>query len=860
MAIHNDGAFSTHWFARRPAVPATLLLIAGIILHRFSPSDPGVYLLLATLLLILALLSIKSTATSTACLAGALTLCGITLGQLAAFYYPAHDIAHFTSREPQLAQMTIQIDQTPQLIQPAENRQYASPPRRSFTATVLSVRTASGWLPASGVVAVQLSGDRPGLAEGQRCRVIGELGQFRPASNPGGFDSRDYHRHDRQLATLSISRPSHLVVLSQANPSLLQRLRSKAQMALDAGFAPSRAQDRVLLDALLLGQRAPGLRDIQDDFRRTGTGHHLSTSGMHVAVVALLIYLLCRLLLLSPRRSALLALFFTVLYGLVTVPSPPITRSLILAGAFAAGVLLRRPGEGGQLLALSALVMLALEPLDLYSPGFQLTFLAVLALMLYTRPLTHWMQRGRMEDRQAARAALPGTRPPLRQRVAAAAHAKVIMIAATGLAAWFITAPLIAFHFEHFNPWTLFAGALLEPLVFASIIAAAIKMILTLLFPPLAPTAAWIAAWPADGLREGVAALARLPWTDLPIAPPPAWLMIVWYSSMLLALVALVARLQAASIEPDSDKTAPPAADRNCRTSRAVLTLCAIAPFVALSLGFVHLAFSSPSIKPHSLRLTVLSVGAGQCAVLELPGQRTYLFDAGSTTISSLHRTCLEPFLRSRGITRIDALFISHTDLDHFSAAADAITAYDIPAIYFSDHFVEETRHNASAHQLMKLISSRHLTPTHLTAGGRVYLNDDTLIQVLWPPPDGSLHDNNASLVLKLTLAGKSILLTGDIQAAAEQALLENPQLLASDLLLAPHHGSAESTTDEFIRAVHPSAIVSSNDQTPTKKQRDFARKLNGIPLYKTDECGAVTITIDGGGMRIDPFLKDRAP
>jgi competence protein ComEC len=828
---------------------AVLCLIAGLLLHRLAPAEPGLYLLITALLLIPAIGWITWPRLSTVCLAAALLLSGLTLAQLAAFYYPADDIAAFSDEEPRLVQVTLRIDEPPQTIPSSDSRPYPLPAKQRFIASVLSVRTPGGWTAATGTLAVQLNAVHPGLAVGQRCRVLGKLARFSPAQNPGQFDSAAYHRQQRQLAYLSIARPAHLRPLSEWDISPLQRLRSAARRALDAGFTRSQSQDHALLRALLLGERPPGLRNIQEDFRRTGTNHHLSTSGMHVAVVALLIYGICRCLLLPPRRCAWLALGFTLLYGLITVPSPPIVRSILLAGTFSLGILLRRHVDGIQLLALTALAMLAYDPLDLYAPGFQLTFLAVLALMLFTQPLSQWMRREPPGAEQARRAAPPGAVPTLGQRVKRFWKEKLIMITAAGLAAWFVSAPLVAIHFERFNPWSLLAGALLEPLVFASVIAGALKIILTALLPPLAPLLASLAAAPAAGLRHGVDALAHLPVTDLPLAPPPLWMTLAWYGCLLPPLLPGWRTVPSPKHSLGTGNPGPSAP----RPWRKVFSL---APLGAVFLGVVHLGFSTPAVAPGSLRLTVLSVGAGQCAVLELPGRHAYLFDAGSSTLGDLQDQCLEPFLRTRGITRIDAMFISHPNFDHFSAAAGAVADYRIHSVYFSPYFSQEAAHNASARQLLDDLTSRHLTPTRLSAGRRLALNADTTLEVLWPPGDAPVQDNDASLVLKLTCRGKSILITGDIQAEAERSLLNDPAILRADLLFAPHHGSAESTTPAFVAAVSPAVIVSSNDHTLSQKQRHFARDVQGIPLYRTDRHGALTVTIENGKLRVEPFLK----
>ena len=111
--------------------------------------------------------------------------------------------------------------------------------------------------------------------------------------------------------------------------------------------------------------------------------------------------------------------------------------------------------------------------------------------------------------------------------------------------------------------------------------------------------------------------------------------------------------------------------------------------------------------------------------------------------------------------------------------------------------------------------------------------------------------------MLKLTHAGGSILFTGDIQDAAMHGLLRTPERLRADVLVAPHHGSSEKTTAEFVRAVAPSYVVSSNDRTLTAKQREFDRVASQFPVLRTHRCGAVTVRFDERGkIRVDSTLR----
>jgi competence protein ComEC len=233
------------------------------------------------------------------------------------------------------------------------------------------------------------------------------------------------------------------------------------------------------------------------------------------------------------------------------------------------------------------------------------------------------------------------------------------------------------------------------------------------------------------------------------------------------------------------------------------------------------------------------------------------LLDAGSLSLSDLLNKCLGPFLRHAGCTNIDSVILSHADLDHISAAVDVAAGYQAHEVLTGEHFAKHARETAPGERLLRRLDEIQRPPRILEPGQRIPLARDTAIEVLWPPDD---HDkfagNDLALVLKLTHAGRSILFTGDIEDAAMRELLRDPSRLKADVLVAPHHGSSESLTGEFVAAVNPSAIVSSNDRTLTRKQVRFESLIGNSPLFRTHTSGAITMEIgEDGALRVSPFL-----
>jgi competence protein ComEC len=171
----------------------------------------------------------------------------------------------------------------------------------------------------------------------------------------------------------------------------------------------------------------------------------------------------------------------------------------------------------------------------------------------------------------------------------------------------------------------------------------------------------------------------------------------------------------------------------------------------------------------------------------------------------------------------VSRIFLSHPDFDHVSGTIETVEDWSADEVFTNPVFREQSRGNAEARFILEELEADHCPIRILSRGDRVELDETTELQVLWPPTGHPFKTTNeAGLVLRLSCRGRSILFPADIQQLTERELLENAPLLKSDVLVAPHHGSAEVTTGAFVRAVDPRFIVASNDRMLSQKQRNF--------------------------------------
>lgn len=823
--------------ASRPAVPAAALFVAGVLLHRGLPHLPPLWIGLAVAFAAGGAMWLRRPLVSSSMTAIALLLSATAAAQVFAFQFPRNDVSAFAADDPRLAHLELEILTPPRVLTNPFDQGRALPPKQIATARVTRLKTWEGWIDATGEVLLQVLQPHPRLQAGQHVEALGMLQRPAPAMNPGQFDWARYYREQRILASVQVPQAGNIQILRTEPISWLGKLREHARRLLAAGFPAERALDHALLRALLLGDPDPQLRDVQDQFQRTGASHHLAISGMHVAVLGGFVFLLCRLLCLSPRLTALAVVAFVLLYGVVALPSPPVVRSVLLCLAFGVGLAGRRSVDALQLLAACVLAMLIYRPLDLYNAGFQLSFGTVLGLILLTQPFLQGL--GGLRDPDVAVA--QSFQQPTRWTVAANwADSLLVKAFAAAVVAWMVSMPLIAWHFEQLNPWAVLAGLLLAPVVFLALVLGFVKVLLTLLWPGLAATWVTLTVWPVTAMRWAVDQLAAWPQSDVPLPPPPVPLIVAYYFFLLTTLLPV---------------------------KRAGMIWLLRGARVTMMLAVLWLPYQTDVARrrppPEALRVTVLAVGGGQCAVVEPPSGRVVLIDAGSNSLSDLVAKCLGPYLRYRGCTDVDSVVISHANYDHFSAAADVVSAYEVREVLTGSRFARHAQGNPAAEGMLRALDGLQRPPRVLEPGQRLPLARDTAVEILWPPPDAPLDlpANDVSLVLRLTHAGRTILFTGDIQDDAMRALLARPEALKADVLVAPHHGSSESLTARFVEAVNPSAIVSSNDRTLSRKQVDFESMIGGRPLLRTHKAGAITIEVTGDGrVTVTPFVGEAGP
>lgn len=620
------------------------------------------------------------------------------------------------------------------------------------------------------------------LQPGQRWQLQTRLKRPHGYANPGGFDAERWWHQNGITATGSV-RTGQLLVDGEPDPDRKRwagvrwdDLRWQIRQRLLAAF-PEPSAGTVL--ALLTGDRVAIAPQVWERYGRTGTTHLVAISGLHIALVAWLGQSLMRRLWLCWPRAAL---------------SQPASRVAGLAGWLLAAAYALLAGM--QLPAQRALLMLAVITLMRWLPGEfsrRQMLLAALSLVLLHDPLA--VHAAGLWLSFVAVAVLMTGSLPVREESGVRALLRVQWWASWGLM------PLSLALFARISwiglPVNLFA----IPYITLLVVPLALFGLLVWPLHDGAGLLLWAAAVTCMGWLDAVLAWAAArPWAASEFSLP-GWS--VFYVS-LLALALLLPR---------------------GLPGRHVLWLS----------GLMVLWPHAP-LKPGQMRVTVLDVGQGQ-SVHVATAQHQLLFDTGpgSSLSANAGQRIILPYLRWWRVQALDALVLSHDDLDHTGGAGSLIKALPVRQIWglwpsvLAD-WPESGRPPVSACQ-----------------AGSGWTWDGVRFDFLWPYPDLLLKSkNDRSCVLRIEAQGLVVLITGDLEALGEHILLDlaAPGQLRADLLVLGHHGSKTSSTERFLQVVAPKEVIATvgylnHYHHPAPQVLKRLSEL-AIPGWRTDASGAI--------------------
>lgn len=681
-------------------------------------------------------------------------------------------------------------------------------------------------MPVSGLLRFSLSPEVAPPPAGSRFAARASLRPVSGLANPGGFDYATYMAGLGIYAQAYAGRASGLKVLGRGEVPWPRAwlLAARQRLAHQIETLPP-TQGRELLRALVLGQRGGLSGEVREAFGVTGAAHLLAISGLHIGLVWGLAYALLRwglaawpgLALRWPvvKLAAALALLPAGAYAALAGGSTPTLRALVMIACLAAALWASRPYRPSGGLALAALVIGLLWPESPLTLSFQMSFVAVAAILLAAAPLARWL-----------RGLAPGP------RLVGAVLGWLGLSGVVGLAVW----PLAVQSFHQLPVYSLPANALLIPLVaMLTLPLALIAAGVGLVWSTGGQTLFALAVWPASGAVHLVQWLAGLPGAVRYLAGPGPEAAGLFYAGALAALTlpkrwawGLGAGLGAAGL-------------------------------------VLWLGLSGPPPPDGKLRAWVLDVGQGSATVLRLPQGQVMVVDGGGWGGSDFDfgRQVLAPFLWGRGFGRVDVVACSHRDADH-AGGLPFVARWFAPRQIWTNG---EAASGGWYGRLLEVARKRGIPVLGPGEIAQIGALGGASVRLLWPPPGADLaghSSNDRSLWLGVGLEAAWLWLPGDGGPLVEKTVTPLLPPGGSQVILAPHHGAKSALAPALLERMRPQAVVFSSGcwgrwPSPSRQAQARARAA-GAALYGTNWQGCLDLLSNGGPWSLTPTLSPPRP
>lgn len=654
---------------------------------------------------------------------------------------------------------------------------------------------------------------------GSRLIVCGKVRYFAHAENEGQFDASAYYAslgYDFQLTNARI-----LENLGEAD-RLAEGLFSLREDAKAFFKAYMQEENAGILSAMVLGEKSALDSDVRLLFQRNGIAHILAISGLHISLLGMGFYRLLRRCFLPVWFCCGAGVGMLILYGKMVGVGSSVFRACGMCMLLLFAQLLGRSYDLLTALAVTALLLVLQRPDSVQQAGFLLSYGAVLGLTLF----------------------LPVFQTETEQRIQKILQEKLL----PGIGILLVTLPVQLWFFYELPVYAMLLNLLVIPLMSVLLPVAILAYLLR--FPLLLQITEYILTFyrwlciKAEGLPGSIQIFGR----------PHIWQMIVYYLLLFFSLVLLYhsknrnkqekqrekqqenreCQITGENEEQDRRKSRIRKNKRGSKRTGIILIIVSICLLI---------------LPPHTEnRITMLSIGQGDCILLQEKGGHVFLIDGGSSDVKEAGKYRLIPYLKYHGIRQIDGIFISHAHEDHYSASLELLQSRC--GISVGTVFLSETAEGNEAYAaLTEAARQSGSRLTYVGQGDRIRAGD---LYFFCLYPSGKLtvtDENEASMVLYAMLQKYTILLTGDSTETCDATVMQAMEqygMREVDCLKVAHHGAKTSSSVRLLSYIKPKlALIScGRDNSYGHPHKETLDRLSGSGsrIVRTDEAGEIVI------------------
>lgn len=677
------------------------------------------------------------------------------------------------------------------------------------------------------------------LRIGNRAEIAGEAGLFDPARNPGNFDQRFYYRKQGIHVLIWADRADILSGKTDRTAQFLSDLRNSWDALLNRQLGSYYGGT---MSAILLGEKDGLDPQMKKLYQKNGIGHLLAISGLHMSFIGMGIYGLFRKAGLGFVPAGLAGGFLLALYTVMVGAGVSSLRAMIMFLMRVGADMTGRDYDLLTSLALAAAILCGVQPLCLLDAAFLLSFGSILGLAVLGPVFEAMLEpAGQEAEAHTPRRFRDRLRKGLASNLSASLSVNVLLLG-----------PMLYFYFE-VPPYSVFLNLLVIPLMSVVMGAGLAGSVLALLSEPAGGAVLRLCKGVLWLYDQACAGAGILPGSRFVTGKPGILWLLVYYA-MIGILCLLFCRLRD---RKRKDEPEGRAGGKRKEKTGAVLRIpaAAMAVLAVAMAGFCRMGYESGE----KIQITVLDVGQGDCIHIRgLSGN--YLIDGGSSSEDLPGTYRIEPCLLANGVDSLDYVFATHGDEDHINGLAELLEGQELGIRIHSLVLPPEEYHDEKLSALAGMAIENGTRVAVMKPGEKI-TEHGLELTCLGPAEDLQAEPGNAaSLVLGLEYGEFGMLFTGDVEGEGEKALTKSGLLGKYEVLKAAHHGSENSGTEEFLKAVSPAVTLISAgvDNRYGHPHEETLLRLSkaGSRVYSTQQNGAITIRTDGRTMHLEGYLK----
>lgn len=666
---------------------------------------------------------------------------------------------------------------------------------------------------------------------GRKISCTGSFEAFDGELNPGQFDADAYYKNEGYTGILD-AKDIRLVKEEESfSPDIyLHRLNLAISDKYKKILGDKNAGS---LSAMVLGDKRGLDEEIKELYQENSISHLLSISGLHISLLGGAVFLFLRRLKVSFSFPLITSSIILIIYGAFTGFSVSTSRAIVMMSVLFISFVIGKSYDLPSGLALAALILIVINHRAIYQSGFLLSFFAVIGIfyimpeLLYIFKVDIYHKKGIIKG--------------LHLLLASIISSISILLA---------TLPIILNNFYEVSLTGIILNIIVIPLMSLVVITGLLGGFVALVSETMGSFLLGITHYILNLYTLFCRLGDRLTFLRLIIGKPDKWQIVLYYLLLVIVFYFLALKRRENKLRSLKNNLS-----EGYNTSKRIV-VTGLMTFTS----FLIIAY-----KPREFSINMLDIGQGDCFVVNDGNNDIYISDCGSTTVQNVGKTRLLPFLKSKGWGKVDTIFISHMDKDHVNGVNDLLKCAEITIgrIIISASYKSDKLNCAELEELKELAKMRDIKLFYMKKGDEI-VGKDISFRCIYPTGEEDIKDQNeASIVMRMDYKGLSMLFTGDIAGSTEEKIIDSTgkDILDCDILKVCHHGSKNSSTDDFLKKVSPKLYLISCGLMNRygHPHRDALSRMTGEGgrILRTDHMGGTQIKLADGKLIITEAGKN---